>query len=574
MIEILTFLNWDFNNIWSIDPEFNDGYPYLTALGGFFMMVWTGNIDTVWEKPGNWNSNSLPAPNEIVRIPSVTNRPVISSAVIVKGLNIQPNSRVTIAHNGSLTVTDVLNNLAGINGLVVNSTISGTGSLIHYSDGVNATFQRYVPGLPEAWHSLSSPMTNQEISGSFTPAGSYGDGTGYDFYSWYEPDTSWVYLLNTDYPPNWQTVNGGNNFVPGRGYLVSYQATNPTLTFSGTLNQGTVNIGVTKNPLGIGDPFGANLIGNPYPSSVDWKSASGWDRSPLESNGGGYDVWIWNDEAENYGVYNSASAVDVGTLGVTRYIAPTQGFFVSATAPGNVSMNNSARVHNGSGNWLKTTSDFISRLSLAIEPTSGTNKDQVIIELGHDAVGGTRKKFSFVQSAPSLYLPHNSTDYSLRMIGSIASNPVIPVALKPGVSGEHSLIATFDDYAFEILLLEDRLTGIKHDLKANPVYTFSAGIKDDPNRFVLHLEEGNYANPYDPLPVRIYSYEKTLYLDMRLVDQNDPCLLEIYDLMGRMMDSQNVPCGNIETISFNYPSGIYIIRVIGKGGAVSNKVSF
>lgn len=571
-----TFLNagWNFNTIWSIDPEFNDGYPFLTPLGGFFMMVWTGNIDTEWEKPGNWSSNNLPTPNETVRIPNVTNKPAISSAVVVKGLNIQPNSRVTIAHNGSLTVTGVVNNMAGTNGLVVNSTASGTGSLIHYTDGVNATFQRYVPGLPVAWHSLSSPMTNQEISGSFTPAGSYGDGTGYDFYSWYEPDTSWVYLLNTDYPPNWQTANGGNNFVPGRGYLVSYQAANPTLTFAGTMNNGTVNIGVTRSP---GDTaiFGANLIGNPYPSSVDWKSASGWNRSPLESNGGGHDVWIWNEVANNYGVYNSASAVDVGSLGVTRYIAPTQGFFVSAVNSGNISVNNSARVHNGSDNWLKTTSDFISRLSLEIEPTSGTNKDQIIIELGHDEViGGTRKKFSFIPTAPSLYLPSGDTDYSLRLLGNIQNNPVIPVSFKPGESGEHKLSASFLSYAFEMLLLEDRITGMMHDLLANPVYKFSSRMQDDPKRFVLHLLEGNYADPYAPLPVRVYTYEKTLYLDMRLLDQNGPCLLEIYDLMGQIVYSQDVPCGNIETISLINPNGIYIVRVIGKEGTISSKVSF
>lgn len=576
MNNINTFINagWDFNTIWSIDPEFNDGYPFLTPLGGFFMMVWTGNIDTEWEKPGNWSSNNLPSPNENVRIPNVTNKPVISSAVVVKGLNIQPNTNVTVAHNGSLTVTGVLNNMAGTNGLVVNSTVNGTGSLIHYSDGVSSTFKRYVPGLPEAWHMLSSPMINQQISGSFTPAGSYGDGTGYDFYSWYEPDTSWVYLLNTDYPPNWQTANAGNNFIPGRGYLVSYQATTPTLTYAGILNNGTINIGITKSP-GDTTLFGTNLIGNPYPSSIDWKAASGWDRSPLEMSGSGYDVWIWNDVANNYGVYNSASAVDVGSLGVTRYIAPNQGFFVLAANSGTISVNNNARVHDGSDNWLKTTSDFISRLSLEIEPTSGTSKDHVIIELGHDeTIGGTRKKFSFIPTAPSLYLPAGGSDYSLRLLSDIQSNPVIPVSFKPGESGEYMLNASFLSYAFELLLLEDRMTGEKHDLLANPVYKFSSRIQDDPQRFVLHLLEGNYADPYAPLPVRVYSYEKTLYLDMRLLDQNIPCHLEIFDLMGRMVFSQSVPCGNIENISFNNSNGIYIVRLTGKGATVSKKVYF
>jgi hypothetical protein len=39
--------------------------------------------------------------------------------------------------------------------------------------------------------------------------------------------------------------------------------------------------------------LGFNLIGNPYPSSIDWKSGTGWLRTDLVVSGGGYDMWIW-----------------------------------------------------------------------------------------------------------------------------------------------------------------------------------------------------------------------------------------------------------------------------------------
>ena len=89
-----------------------------------------------------------------------------------------------------------------------------------------------------------------------------------------------------------------------------------------------MSVPVTKTT-GVGAVFGSNQLGNPYPSSIDWK-AGGWNRNSLQQTAGGYSVWIWNDTAYNYGVYNSAAIGDMGTLGVTRYIAPTQGFFVQA----------------------------------------------------------------------------------------------------------------------------------------------------------------------------------------------------------------------------------------------------
>jgi hypothetical protein len=574
MLDESTFAGWDFDDIWSIDPEINNGYPYLTALGGFFMMVWTGDIDTAWENPGNWSSGNIPVPNDDVEIPDVTNQPVISSTVVINNMTIQPNSNVTIAPNGAFTLTGSINNMAGPSGLVINSDENGTGSLIHNNNGVQATFQRFVHGEAQAWHMLSSPMTNQAISGDFTPSGSYGDGTGYDFYTWYEPDTSWVYLLNTDFAPNWLTANGSNNFVPGKGYLVSYQQTNPTLAFSGTLSNDNVSIGLTRSP-GDTTLYGANLVGNPYCSSIDWKATSGWDRSQLESSGGGYDIWIWNDVANNYGVYNSASAVDIGTLGVTRYIAPTQGFFVSASQTGNLVMNNAIRVHDGADNWLKTTSQFTKKLSLKVISESGFGTDEVLLEFSdRHSKGGTRKKFSFVNTAPSLYLPQNEINYSTRLFTEVESNPVLPLCFKAGKADTFTITASFKHYMFETLILEDKLTGKQQNLIDDPVFVFNSGPKDSPQRFILHLKEGHYANPFDEVPVKIYSNKGTLYLDMRLLEQGSKFELEVMDVMGRGVYRQTVNGGSAESIPFPHLKGLFIIRFAGRQGMISEKVFF
>lgn len=575
MNDINTFLNsgWNFTTIWSIDPTINNGYPFLSPLGGFYLIIWTGNIDIAWEVPGNWNQNIVPTANDNVRIPPVPNQPVISSDAKVKSITIQSNSVVTIAHNGSLTVSASLNNMAGPAGLFIQSNTNGTGSLLHNSPDVPATFERYINGEPETWHMLSSPVSNQPISGSFTPAGSYGDGTGYDFYTWYEPEICWIYLLNINYPPVWITANGSNNFVPGKGYLVSYQSQNPTLEFQGNLNNGMLTFEVTKTIADTAEA-GSNLIGNPYPSSIDWKAESGWDRSPLISNGQGYDIWIWNDQAENYGVYNSASETDLGTLGVTRYIAPTQGFFVAAAETGSISMTNDIRIHDGSDNWLKTTSENAIRLSLTVQPVDGNNKDEIVIEFGHsDKISGSRKKFSFIETAPSLYIPVNGIAYSLHHYTTFVSTPVIPVSFKPGVDGSHVIKVNFDDTYFKMIILEDKKTENKHDFLSNPEYSFQASSTDNPERFVLHFVEGNFADPHDQLPVHIYSYDKTLYIDMRLVQGNTNYYLEIFDTTGRRVFAKTInDAVELNTIDLHSFNGVFIVRFSDNKNQFTKKI--
>jgi hypothetical protein len=459
--------------------------------------------------------------------------------------------------------------MAGTSGLVVNSNAAGTGSLIHNTAGVSATFQRYIPGEAETWHILSSPMTDQSISGNFTPSGSYGDGTGYDFYTWYEPDTSWIYLLNNSYPPTWQTANGNNNFLQGRGYMVSYEEQYPTLRFEGTLNTGEVSIPVTKTT-GVGDIFGSNQLGNPYPSSIDWKAASGWNRSNLQQIAGGYSVWIWNDTASNYGVYNSASAGDLGTLGITRYIAPTQGFFVQAAQSGSISMNNSIRVHTNSSEWFKNTSQSTDQFFLTVSSADGFGQDEILIGLNkHDEASGSYKRFSFVPTAPALWIPDKGQFYSSLLFDSLTDHPVIPIAFRAGAAGNYRITARFEKDMIKTAILIDRKTGQQINLLERDEYLFQALPNDETGRFVFQLQEGFFPNPHQPLPVRIFAYNGILTIDLRLIEQ--PCQVKIFDPLGRQIIGQTIDGGQQAKIPMINQKGMFIVRVQNDEGRAVNK---
>jgi hypothetical protein len=537
---------------------------------------WAGIIDSDWDTPGNWVKNMLPPTNAVVVIPVTPNNPIISSAGIqISELKIESGASLTIGPTANLSVNNSIQNQAGVAGLIIASNEEGTGSLIHNNNSVPASFQRYISGEPQTWQMISSPVTSQSISGNFTPAGGenpYGDGTRYDFYAWYEPDTSWVYLLNDNQPPTWNTANGNSNFIPGRGYLVSYKDPHPTKVFEGNLNNGSVSIEVIKT-LGEGTEFGQNLLGNPYPSSIDWKAASGWNRDNLATNGGGYEIWIWSETNLNYGAYNSAASADEGTLGVTRYIAPNQGFFVKAAQSGTVTMNNSVRVNQGAGNWLKSAkSDHLSEnIKITIESAAGQGRDEVVVEFGHrQNESGTRKKFSFIPSAPAVFIPGNELFYSIRMVGEKEKNAVLPVSFKAGVAGNYNLTAGILSESFDFLELYDKLTGIRHNLKAQPTYLFQATPKDRTDRFILQVAPGNFADPHSSLPVNIFARQKRLYVDMRLVTGQFYC--DVFNLSGQQIAKKVLYGGDVTQLNIPLASSVVIVHISGNEGKIYKKV--
>lgn len=550
----------------SINRDWNH-QAYLVQTGS-----WIGVVSSQWEDPNNWFSTSVPNASTDVNIPTTPNNPVIRSNVEINSLSIESGASLTVMPDVGLKVFGDIENDAGISGIIIQSDASGTGSFITYTNGVLGTFQRYVKGEPETWHGFSSPMVAQEISGEFTPSGTYGDGTGYDFYTWYEPDTSWIYILNNSYPPTWADANGSNFFLQGKGYLASYQAENPILNYAGTFATGNITVPVTLTT-GVGDQFGSNLVGNPYPSSIDWKAPSGWIRNDLDATGGGYNIWVWNDTAYNYGVYNSASTSDVGTLGVTRNIPPTQGFFVLAAQSGNLGMTNDIRVNNGASNWLKSKGEKPNLFFLSVVSKDGFGDDEVMLEMDQDDTKtGAYKRFSFVPTAPSLWIPRDGQFYTSLMIDSLTQYPVVPLSFKAGKSGSYQLLSVFFQDDTQTALLIDKQTGITHDLLAEPEFSFLASESDNTGRFILQFESGNYPDPHDQLPVRIFTHNHTLFIDLRLVDS--PCRIEMYNMAGvKTFDDTNDGSVQYE-ILFPDLQGAFVVKVTGTTGQKTQKVIF
>jgi hypothetical protein len=531
---------------------------------------WTGTVDTEWAKPGNWLPQMVPTLSVRTLIPNRTNDPQIKNGVTaeVNSMIIYSGAVVTIDGGGSLRVASTLSNDAGKTGLVILSTSEGTGSLICDSANVAATVKRYIDGDTCAWHFLSSPVDAQEISGTWKPSGTYGDGTGYDLYVWDEPASCWIYNLNSTVAPTWTTAHPESSFVPGRGYLYAVQALHPTKQFAGNLNAGNISYPLTIT--GTGDYQGFNLIGNPYPSSIDWQTATGFDRSMLYENAGGYDIWTWSPTANNYGVYNSADADAEGTNNVTRYIAPMQGFFVCASSAGNFVFKNAARTHTGANVWLKSATAPGQNVRLVVESGSGLGRDEVKMGFGYTGnEGGALKLFSPVKTAPSLFVKARGLNYSTRQLTDTLENRSVPVSFTAGESGTYSLHCNYDEDLFGILYLEDRLTGLLHNLSRAETYTFTAHTDDSPNRFVLHF--GSLSAVDDQILANVYINKGKLTIDLDGLNGNFD--VRLTDLEGRQIWKTKMVGGEQCSVDLS-ARGLYVVSIQNASKSQNIKVVY
>lgn len=494
----------------------------------------------------------------------------ISDSVIVEGnLTIIDSSVLTLVSTAKLTVKGIFDNNLNENNLILLSDYNGSASLIHNSFNVRATVKRYINGNTEDWHLLSSPVSNQEISGDWLPSGTYGNGTGYDLYVWNEPTNCWIYKLNTTAQVNWNTVHPSNFFVVLKGYLYSFQEKNPIKQFKGILNNDEQKISLTNisNDANFG---GFNLIGNPFPSSIDWQSDYGWTRGNLISNGGGYDMWIWNESAGNYGVCSSIPG-SIGTNGVTRYIPPMHGFFVQALQNDNVKVNNKARVHDNASVLYKSHNADQKSVSISIKSNKNNTRDEVKLIFFDENQRGATKLFSHKKTSPSLFLKSNEYLLSVKYIIDSTYYPFEPVFFNAGIEGNYTFQANFDNSKFNTIMLEDCKTKYIQNLKYKKDYIFKASYGDDIMRFKLHFGCDTNAI-FNQLPAMVFSDGTNLNIDLTLV--NDETFVEIFSSIGRNLLTVNLKGKQLHRLNLNIKKQLLIARLTCAQGNKVVKVIF
>ena len=512
--------------------------------------------DKDWNKISNWQlvCEGWTDPQPATELPS-SNPEMIDDIIVAKDLDATSNyivKDVELLADVTLKITstgalEIIGDIANTdeNALIVDADINGTGSLVHNSDDVKAKVNCYIDNSSLTrswsadWHFISSPVANQAIE-SFIPT-----EENYDFYSWSEFNSTWNNQKKDNSTTNDFYTDNGFDFAKGRGYLVAYE-NEGYKKFLGTLNNGDVTYPLSCSTDGefvIEKYTGFNLLGNPYPSYIDWE-AEGWTRDMLELQ----TVWIYDDDVNNYITYTLGG---VATNGGSQYIAPCQGFFVKAKTTGDFVMTNDIRTKSKSA-FRKDNDENI--FKVRVNGASGQDEIAVVIGDNDDVF----KMFSLNESAPSLYINKGVGNYTVVYIDDEKS---LPLNFEAESMSMFTISLSEAGNDFTQIYLEDRLTGEKVNLLTDS-YSFLHSKSNTKERFVLTFVNGQQTTDNSHFA---YINNGEIIID----DINGNVQINIYDVTGRRVFSRD----DVHSVQTNgYSSGVYIIQKIDDKGIETQKI--
>lgn len=397
-----------------------------------------------------------------------------------------------------LTITAGTFSTTGYN-FTLTSDANGTARIapIQGNFAGNITMQRYLPSGPTDWRFLASPVTGATIAdwahdfyttgfpGSNNPANSFVSIYTYDETIAGSEDNGYNGVTNTTNP-----------IVPGQGYWcyigpvpLTFDVTGPPVTFTHTFS-----VSYTPSSGGAVND-GYVMIGNPYPSAIDWSSAA-WTKTNINDA-----IYIWNSTNQQYASWIGG----VSTNGGSNIIGSSQAFWVQTNGLNPVLTSTEDCKVSSNPTFLKTSASSFSAMKLTINGNNFT--DETVLQFGSGATKGydynldARKLFSSNTLVPGIATQDTTLiDLSINSMPAVDSAIDIPVKALVGVTGVYSIIADSSSNVFAgyNVVLEDLVTGTKTNLDSTSTYTFTIADTTSAARFVLHIAP---LSKNGPLPV-------------------------------------------------------------------------
>ncbi len=351
------------------------------------------------------------------------------------------------------------------------------------------TMERYIDAGATDWRFLTSAVsgtTLADFNDDFITSGF----TGSDFPLWPTAANPWASIYFYDETqPSFQdsgfvaATNTTNPLAVGEGIWVwsgdTITGTQPfTIDITGPPNVGNISLPLSYTNSGMPTDDGWNMVGNPYPSTLDWDSPN------ITKTGINNAIYIWNPDLQQFASYSGG----IGTNGGSRNVASSQAIWVQATsALAAIQVTESSKTA-VDGSFLKTII-----LPLRIKAQNSYGQDELAINFESNATNNfdedydARKMISVNTNLPIVSSVTNGVDFSINQLPHQQID--IPIKILTGVSGIHNIdienIASFSNSA--CLILEDLFTGAIYDL--NTVSSFTAYIYDSTStaRFLLHI---------------------------------------------------------------------------------------
>ncbi len=607
-------------------------------------VTWTGATGTDWNVVSNWSCNFLPKSTSNVIIPSgLSNYPILNTGSIgfCNNITVQPNASLTILNNtlqinGLITSTNGIDlqggtiNFTGtaaqtipanvflnnqVKNLTINNPVSVTNlGVLNISGILLANTGIFNSGNAVTLISSATQTALIDGSGSGTITGNVtmqrflDPAFGYKLFSSpfqaatvnnFAPvvDLNAAFETFYNYDENRQISPGigATGYIPYvdptgilgvfKGYAVNFGASNSAkmIEVTGTVNNGSQSINLTNNNRTYTQGF--NLVGNPYPSPIDWNAISGWTKNNVDAA-----LYFFTTSGTNQytGVYTSA----VNGAGGGSIIPSMQGFFVhvtdspTGTYPVNavLSATNAVRVNNFSNEFVKTQQEQKETLKISAKFDNSNLQDDLLFyfeqgaTLEFDARLDALKLMNTDPSIPNLYcLTNTKQAISINAIPAVFENAetIIPLGISLAtdnwisISLEDLPTSIADKYIYLIDLNENKVI----DLTQKSIYRFYSKAGKNETRFQLRMS--NTPMPIDTIVFNeLFSLDSsngtiTVKMNLNLGDIGD---IRVTTLTGQILDTLFVTNKDVVEITGIKSTGLYIVSFYSSKGVYSKKI--
>ncbi|MBD0256708.1 MAG: hypothetical protein ICV83_13400, partial [Cytophagales bacterium] len=591
--------------------------------------IWTGT--NAWTSATNWSNGSAPTANSDATVANGV--ATVQGTASVRNLTINPGATVHVPTGNVLVVTGDLTNRGG--------SITGTGTVRFTGAGTQALHGGMVlSGVVEVrggttlltnndltlesgailLHGGGTPNGGGKVTGEITARRHGNAGNAYN--GWSSPvseaDASLLggrvfrYDETQPYENFARWIPFAGTLQAGRGYFAN-GAGSPA--FIGTPNSGTVSVSLNRTVVHPVGQRGYNLVGNPYPGPLDYEAFIAANPS---INGA---LYFWDDDHSGGAGYDNADYAVRTAAGLVagpnsrtvagNAISSHQGFFVEANAAGRVTFTNAMRTGAQNASFFRRQADPIGRLKLSL--TGAGKYNETLIAFAGDATEAADRRYDARKmqgnAGLSFFSLLQGEDYAIQALPLLTGPRAVPLGTVADAAGSYSVsVAALENLAAEVTIrLEDKQTGLFHDLRQQTTVAvqLEAGRRTD--RFVLHfgttpltatpmipppaaLPAGTTPNPAQPAAqpevplvvpvanganlVHIFTVRRTLFIRLA-----DPAVAEVsgmlFNLRGEKVEdftAAPVVNGQAELPTHVPHQQVYILRLSAGGSVVSKRV--
>jgi len=470
-----------------------------------------------------------------------------------------------------LTVNTTLTNNGTIN---LKSTDSGTATLIPPATiSGTGTFntQQYL-ATTRNWY-ISSPVVNPSTPGLTTTP----DFAGIDYYYEYMEGGNNTNTIGQPGSPTlyWMGLNKGSSMAVGKGYIAKTNA-ETTVQFTGTPNNGniTTSFNLTRDDA---KGKGFNLVGNPYPSYIDWSLVAAANPNLMKT------VWFKTKKTIGFGGGYAFASVNVTTPSspefvannanttITKYIPPTQAFWVrvnSGTSSTSMSFTNAMREHRLNNGDLMKAPKVNERSRIRLQLVNGIESDETLIYFDKIATNDfneydSPKMMNNSSVTPDLYTIAGVERLVINGMSEIADNMELPLGFSLDAVASLKLKTTeMSNFPLGTrIYLLDKVESSQVELLPETEYNFNTttAASNNENRFSLLFRSPGVSTELNS--------DKSKSQALVFVNANNQITIiapeksnyAIYNAVG-----QKVAAGKIINnlpLTINHSKGIYVVKV-------------